>query len=174
MLKVGAQIHVQVTSSRWWLLWMINLCICSGSSCFPTWRSQQLKKTTLYFQSRAELIPRALFTASVGESRGHMGLKIKSYSKKLASSWEQICVSRSRGAVSSSSFTRRRCCPGCPSSKGRDRFPILPVTATTFWKSTHCLSLLVLPWKSPAGFSSRVPGAGQYTRDSLCTNMHQK
>lgn len=85
-----------------------------------------------------------------------------------------MCVSCSRGAVSSSSLTRRRCCPGCQSLEGSDHCPILPSTATTFWKPTHRLSLLVLPWKSLAGFSSRVPGAGRCTGDSVCTNILQK
>lgn len=71
-----------------------------------------------------------------------MGLKIKAYRKKLESSLEEICVSRSLVAVRRTGLpSQGKWYTGCQSFRGIDHFPILAFTATTFWKLIHSLSL---------------------------------
>lgn len=119
---------------------------------------------------------RALFTASVWGSGGHMGLKIKAYRKKLKSSLEEICVSSSLAAVRRAGLPLQgRQYTGCQSSKGIDHFPILVFTATSFWKSIHSLSLSVPDSGSALKKSGRILSLSPRSRSTyqgLCVYKH--
>jgi len=68
-------------------------------------------------------------------SGGHTGLTIKAYRKKSELSLEEICVSSSIVAVRRAGLSsQERWYTGCHSFKATDRFPLLALTATTFWK----------------------------------------